>query len=104
MEFSGNLASAGLNANIDVFDYVTNTPHTATVDLTWTATGPTTHVQSRESFFGTGFRYTFNRQGSNRPAEASGSVLLDSAAVLSGPSEYGGIDHVRTGSFSIYHD
>jgi hypothetical protein len=104
MDFQGNLALARLNTTFDLVDSVTHTTHSATVDLTWTATGPSTHTQERYSGFGPGFRYSSSQLGTSRPAEAAGSVRFDSAEVLDGPSDYGAISNIKSGSISIYRD
>jgi hypothetical protein len=86
IEFQGKLASARLSATFDLFDSMTQTTHSATLELTWTATGPISHAQERNSYFAPGSRYTSRLQGTERRALATGSLLLDSVEALDGPS------------------
>jgi hypothetical protein len=104
LQFGVNLGSAALHSVFDLFESVTATRHTATVDLTWTATSPATHIQSRYSDSGPGFRHAFREVGSRRTADAVGSVLYDSTELVSGPSVNTYIVNVRDGQLSIDRD
>jgi hypothetical protein len=104
MELGSNLQSVRLTATFDLIDTVTNTPHTATVDLTWSATGPATRTEDHYSTFGPGFRYASDQQGTSRPAQGTGSVLLDSTELFSGPSTQGSISNSRSGELAIYRN
>jgi hypothetical protein len=82
LNVDGSLSTASLTATITVYDYVTGTEESLTINETFTAVGP--RYRSRESHsYGIPGQYQVvtKTNGVSRTATATGTVELDSAYI-----------------------
>lgn len=100
--FGSQLGSASVNGTAPMYDFMSGTTFTSTVNVTWTGFGPTSTFADSFRSRSPGFMVSFRDNGSSRQAEASGTVT-DSAnnnlAAVSTP--YGTLSNNTSGSVQV---
>jgi hypothetical protein len=76
--FGAKLDTASVNGAAPMFDFVSGTTFTSTVNVTWSGFGPTSSFAESFRSRSPGFMVSFRDNGSSRQAEATGTVT-DSA-------------------------
>jgi hypothetical protein len=93
----GRSDSATLSTTLEVFDFVSNTPLSVNIDLTWTATGDPTHMNERSLVQSPGSLVLARYSSIARESEASGSVSVGGTNFTPEPSVSAGIASVQNG-------
>lgn len=102
MSFQGHLASATLTTTFEAFDAVSGSTRTVHVDLLWTATDRTYQSLYRAGYFVPDYRFTLRQHGMSRPAQATGSILIDGEEMILGPSSDAAITDSKVWSIEVY--
>lgn len=97
----GNLASATLNTEIELFDCFTGVPQTVPFAITWTGVGEVESGRSHSSYHYPGYRYTSHSDGQSRYAAVSGSITIDGVNLIAGAESNGSLTSSRSGSVTI---
>ena len=99
-QVDGTLASAALNATVNMFDFVLSSSFDVTVDLNWTATSSLGHQNSRFNVTFQGCHENLHTNSAFRFAEASGSISDGTTNFTPLPSLDGQILSAKTGDVS----
>lgn len=98
----GHLDSAIFTATLAAYDSVSGTTRTIEVDLLWTATDRTAQIFDRSSLHGPGYRIRNRSHSMSRPAQTTGTIVLDGEEMISAPASYASIGDWRQGIFEVY--
>ena len=102
-QISKKLDSAGLDATIEIFDYVSGQNINPEVHLTWTATNdPPNRNNSHFHFHGGNFILNSHSQSLSRSAQVAGSVTLNFMN-LTPEATTGTLESARSGETQILH-
>jgi hypothetical protein len=99
-----SLNGAAVAAEVVLDQHLGGTTHTVEIDLTWTGIGEPWSGRQSETYQEAGFRYTYRFVGSSRDAEATGTVLLDGAALPPGTVSSANLYNSRNGYMEFRHD
>jgi hypothetical protein len=103
LQIDPKLESATLNASIEAFDWLSGSPITLDVELTWTGSGEVTSSKYHQQYTSPGYRVHSRGDGSFRAASAVGSISNGSVEFASAPSLYGDLSSVKSGYIEISH-
>ncbi len=102
VQFGDNLATATVNGTAPMFDFVSNTTFTATINVAWQGFGPTTrnidssHMRTPDFIVNTHFN------GDSRAAEASGALTDETGTNLATPpTSSAELDNAQGGTVQI---
>jgi hypothetical protein len=102
IQFGGDLATARVSGTASMFDFISNTPFTATIDVAWQGFGPTTTFIDNSHFRAPNFIVNSHFSGTTRGAEASGSLTDETGANLAtSPTLNAGLNNARGGTVQI---
>jgi len=85
IQFGGNLATATVNGTASMFDFISNTTFTATINVAWQGFGPTTTFIDSSHFRAPNFIVNSHFSGTSRAAEASGILTDETGTNLATP-------------------
>lgn len=102
IQFGTGLSTATVNGTAPMFDYVTGTQFTTTINVSWQGFGPTTLRIDNSHFRVPNFIVNSHFDGTSRAAEASG-ILTDQTGtnLATLPSLYAELDNARGGTVQI---
>jgi hypothetical protein len=97
----GHLASARLNATVEVYDYLTDTARTLEVDLSWTGTGDA--VQTNDRHHEQTPAYVLNRHfnGAMREAVTAGTIWDGASNFIPEPTANAAIYSLKFGQVVV---
>lgn len=99
---NGSLSSASIETTMtDVWDAVSETVLTVSIDVDWTATGPATRSTQVYHFQAPGYRSRTSYTGTQRPALASGVVTFGTGNLTPAPTDSAVIAQVQEGTVII---
>lgn len=102
LSFGSKLSSATVNGTAPMYDYVSNTTFTSTVNLTFQGYGPTSQFTDNSTFRSPGFMSKSNFKGTSRSAEASGTLTdASNNNLAAAPSLYASINNNSGGTLQI---
>ena len=96
------LSQARFTGTIPCFEFISSTPLTAIIDLTWVANGDVTH-DAVATHFGSPPGFVINSifVGDIRPARAQGTVSDGTTQFLIGPTSDAEMDLSKTGDITV---
>ncbi len=102
IQFGGTLATATVNGTAPMFDFVSNTTFTATIDVAWQGFGPTTRMIDSSHFRSPDFIVNTHFSGVSRGAEASGMLTDETGTnVATPPTSDAELDNSASGTVQI---
>jgi len=102
VQFGRNLSTARVTGSATMFDVVSNTTFTATFDVTWQGFGPTTSMIDSQHFHAPGFILNTHFHGSDRAAEASGTLSDGTTNFAAAPSLSADLFNSSGGSVQLF--
>ena len=102
MNFQGHLDSATFITTYTAKDVVSGTPRTVHVNLFWTATDRAEQTTRRVSNYTPEYRVKYQEHGISRPAQATGSIIVDGEEMILGPSSDASMTDSRMRVMEIY--
>lgn len=100
--FGSKLSSATVNGAAQMFDYVTGTSFTTTINVTWKGYGPTSAFMDANSFRMPGFFTKSRFTGDSRAAEATGTLTDASNNNLASiPTLYANLNNDSGGTLQV---
>jgi hypothetical protein len=102
IHFGTKLASATVSGTAMLFDFVSNTTLTATINLTWEGFGATTPSVDSSHFHGFGFLINSHFNGNSRAAEASGTLSDGTTNFAAAPTLSAELDDAKSGTVQIF--
>ena len=100
-QVQNKLDAATLTATVNVFDFVSNASFNVAVNLTWTATGPTSRQNSHFHFQSPGCTVNGQSNSTFRPASASGSVSDGATNFIAAPANGAELSSVKNGNLTV---
>jgi hypothetical protein len=98
------LDSASLNAEIELFDFVSSTSFRVIVGLTWTGVGDAIVADKfHDHFMSHNFSYNAHASGTFRPAGVTGSVVDGTTNLTPSPPESPQLSSVKSSTVFILH-
>jgi hypothetical protein len=101
IQFNIGLTTGTMNGTATMFDAISNTSFTTTIDVTWQGYGPTTTTIDNSHFRGAGFIVNNHFHGSDRAAEASGTFTNAGASNLASPTLNADINDTSGGTVML---
>jgi hypothetical protein len=99
IQFGSGLTTAKVIGTANMFDFVSGTSFTATINVTWQAYGPSTTFIDSSHNRGAGFIINMHFHGSDRAAEASGTVTnMDNSNIAASPDSFADINNSSGGT------
>jgi hypothetical protein len=99
IQFDAKLNSATVIGTASMFDYVTNTQFTSTINVSWKGYGPTSTFMDSFSDRQPGFMMKSHTTGSSRSAEVSGVITDETGSNLAtSPTTYANLSDSKGGT------
>lgn len=101
--FDSSLQSATIIGTAPMFDYVTSSAFTGTINITFKGYGPTVNYSNNSHFRSAGYITSSHNTGSSRTAAASGTIADEAGNNFAAtPSPDGTLADARGGSLQIF--
>jgi hypothetical protein len=102
IDFGDQVSTARVQGTATMFDFVSNTSFTATIDVTWQGYGPTTYAIDSLHSRAPGVIVNTHFKGAFRSAAASGTLSDGTTNFAATPTLDASLDNISTGTVQIF--